>query len=85
MPASPRKQQAIGKSSGQQAYNKRASVFFLAVSAILIVCLTAAWLVVRRKVAKPESRHVSVLDIEIEGPEFSPNATDNCIATTSFP
>ncbi len=83
MPASPRKQQAIGKSSWQQAYNKRASFFFLALSAILMVCLTVAWLVVRSKVAKLESRHVSVLDIEIEGPEFSPNATDDEILASA--
>ena len=83
MPASPRKQQAIGKSSGQQAYNKRANVFFLALSAILIVRLTVAWMVVRIKIAKPESRHVSVLDIEIEGPEFSPNATDDEILASA--
>ncbi|HUP79894.1 MAG TPA: tetratricopeptide repeat protein [Pirellula sp.] len=83
MPASPRKQQAIGKSSGQQPSNKRASVFFLAVSAFLIACLTVAWLVMRSKVAKPESRHISVLDMEIVGPEFSPNATDNEILASA--
>lgn len=83
MPASPRKQQAIGKSSWQKAYNKRASIFFLAVSAILIVCLMAAWLILRSKVALPISHHVSVLDIEIEGPEFSLNATDDEILASA--
>ena len=66
---------SIRMSPEQQGYKRRARFLFLAASALLIVCLTAAWLMVRSNISKPFSQHVSVLDIEIEGREFSSNAT----------
>ena len=80
MPTSLRKHQAVvglssEMSAEQQKSPRRASFFFLAASALLIVSLTAVWLMVRNSVAKPISRHVSVLDKEIEEREFSSNAT----------
>lgn len=78
MPASSKKHKAIvsiGMRTGQQSSKGRVRFSFLAVSTFLIVCLTVAWLIVRSNVSKPVSQHVSVLDIEIEGREFSSNAT----------
>ena len=73
MPTTPRKHQVV--KAAQQSSQGRTRVLFLAASALLIVCLTVAWLIVRTNVAKPVLHHISVLDIEIEGREFSPNAT----------
>ena len=86
MPASSRNHKSIpsiGKSLGKQAYKKSASFFFLVASAISMVFLIAAWLAIRSNVAKPSSHHISVLDIEIEGPEFFSNATDNEILASA--
>ena len=66
---------SVRMSPEQHAYKRRARILFLAVAALLIICLTVAWLIVRSNVSKPVSQHVSVLDIEIEGREFSSNAT----------
>ena len=66
---------SIRMSPEQQGYKRRTRFLFLAASALLIVCLTAAWLMVRSTISNPVSQHVSVLDIEIEGREFSSDAT----------
>ena len=58
-----------------QSSQRRTSFLFLAASAVLIISLTAAWFFVSRTTEKPVSHHISVLDIEIEGHEFSSNAT----------
>lgn len=66
---------SVRMSPEQQAYKRRARFLFLAASALLIICLTSAWLILRSNDSKPVSPHVSVLNIEIEGREFLSNAT----------
>ena len=71
MPASLTMQKAVEP----KVHPKKARFFLLASAALLIVVLAAAWLIVRSNVSRPIVPHISVLDLEIKGHDFSSDST----------
>ena len=71
MPASLTMQKAVEP----KVHPKKARFFFLAITALVIVVLAAAWLIVSSNISRPTVPHISVLDLEIKGHDFSSDST----------